>query len=213
MWIVPDARLIGQAPTLYNELSGGINTNLPLSDAMRLAVLAKDIPLASIKQGVINYTMMQDGSVDLNGQQLAILRPYPDKIRELVDSIFGGGTMQPLTTGTIGEKMQAEAARVVVINGAGMAGMASKTSDYLKAQGMNVTGYGNTGDYPDSYKSPFPDRTIMIVHAGKPYAMQYLMALMKVNSSSQTIVDYNPNSPEDIVLALGNDWGSNNPMP
>jgi LCP family protein required for cell wall assembly len=205
--------LIGQAPTLYNELSGGINTNLPLSDAMRLAVLAKDIPLASIKQGVINYTMMQDGSVDLNGQQLAILRPYPDKIRELVDSIFGGGTMQPLTTGTIGEKMQAEAARVVVINGAGMAGMASKTSDYLKAQGMNVTGYGNTGDYPDSYKSPFPDRTIMIVHAGKPYAMQYLMALMKVNSSSQTIVDYNPNSPEDIVLALGNDWGSNNPMP
>ena len=43
--------LISQAPTLYNELSGGINTNLPVSDAMRLAVLAKDIPLDSIQTG------------------------------------------------------------------------------------------------------------------------------------------------------------------
>ena len=109
--------------------------------------------------------------------------------------------------------MKAEAARVVVINGTGVSGMALKTSDYLKAQGMNVTGYGNTGDYPDSYNSPFPSRTTIIVHAGKPYAMQYLMALMKVNNPGQTIVEFNPNSPEDIIVALGYDWGSNNPMP
>jgi hypothetical protein len=43
--------------------------------------------------------------------------------------------------------------------------------------------------------------------------MQYLSALMKVDSSSQTLVDFNPNSPDDIVVALGYDWGSNNPMP
>jgi len=205
--------LISQAPSLYNELSGGINTNLPVTDAMRLAVLAKDIPLNSIKQGVINYTMMQDGFTTLNGQQLAILRPYPDKIRELVDSIFGSGSMQPLATGTLVEKMQAEAARVVVTNGTGVAGMALKTSEYLKTQGMNVTGSGNTSDYPDTYSSPFPSRTIIIVHSGKPYAMQYLMALMKIKASNQTIVKVTPNSPEDIILALGGDWASNNPMP
>jgi polyisoprenyl-teichoic acid--peptidoglycan teichoic acid transferase len=205
--------LISQTPALYNELSGGINTNLPVADAMRLAVLAKDIPLNSIKQGVIDYTMMQDGFTNVNGQQLAILRPYPDKIRELVDNVFGGGSMQPLASGTIEQKMQAEAARVVVINGTGVAGMALKTSDYLKTQGLNVTGYGNIGDYPDTYKPPFPSRTTIIVHAGKPYVLQYLMALMKVSSSSQTIVDFNANAPEDIVVALGYDWGSTNPMP
>jgi hypothetical protein len=43
--------------------------------------------------------------------------------------------------------------------------------------------------------------------------MQYLMALMKVNNPGQTIVEFNPNSPEDIIVALGYDWGSNNPMP
>ncbi len=204
--------LISQAPTLYNELSGGINTNLTLNDAMQLAMLAKDIPLESIQKGVIDYTMMQDGTTILDGLPSAILRPYPDKIRELVDTIFGGGTMQPMATGTAEEKMKAEAARVVVINGTGITGMAARTSDYLKSQGMNVIGFGNTGDYPDKYYSPFNNRTIIIVHAGKPYAMQYLMAQMKFNSTSQIIVDFNPNAPEDIIVALGNDW-SNPPIP
>ena len=205
--------LISQAPTLYNQLSGGINTNLSLNDAMRLAVLAKDIPLDSIKQGVINYTMMQDGFYDLNGQQLAILRPYPDKIRELVDSIFGGGSRQPMMTGTPEENMKAEAARVVIVNGSGVSGMASQTADYLKAQGMNVTGFGNTGDYPDNYYSPFPSRTIIIVHSGKPYAMQYLSSVLNINSPSQTIISFDPNAPEDILVALGTDWAANNPLP
>jgi len=199
--------LMAQAPTLYSELSGGIDTNLSLNDAMRLAMLAKDIPLENIQKGVIDYTMMQDGFYTLNGQKLAILRPFPDKIRELVDKIFGGGTMQPMASGTVEEKMKDEAARVVVINGTGLTGMAALTTDYLKAQGMNVSDFGNTGDYPDKYYSPFPDRTIIIVHAGKPYAMQYLMALMKFNSSRQIKVDFNPEAPEDIVLALGSDWG------
>jgi LCP family protein required for cell wall assembly len=205
--------LISKAPLLYNELSGGIKTYLTLNDDLRLAMLAKDIPLENIQKGVIDYNMMQDGFYNLNGQQLAILRPYPDKIRELVDKIFGSGSMQPMASGTVEEKMQAEAARVVVINGSGVAGMAARTFDYLKMQGMNVTGFGNTGDYPDKYYSPFPDRTILIVHAGKLYAMQYLMALMQFNRTSQIIVDFKPDAPEDIVVALGYDWGSTNPMP
>ncbi len=205
--------LLTQVGPLYTELSSGVSTNLSSDDIIRLGLLAKDIPIDSIQQGVIDYTMMQDGTYTLDGQVLDILRPYPDKIRELVDRIFGGGTMQPMASGTAQEKMQAEAARVVVINGTGVSGMAANTSDYLKAQGMNVIGFGNTGDYPDKYYSPFPNRTTIIVHAGKPYAIQYLMALMNFDSSSQIIVDFNPNAPEDIVVALGYDWNSNNPMP
>jgi LCP family protein required for cell wall assembly len=205
--------LIGQAPTLYAELSGGINTNLSLNDALRLAVLAKDIPLDSIKRGVIDYTMMQDGTYDLNGQQLAILRPYPDKIRELVDNIFGSGSRQPMASGTLEENMKAEAARIVVVNGSGVSEMASRTAQYLQAQGMNVIAFGNTSDYPDSYYNPFPSRTVIIVHAGKPYAMQYLTSVLNLNSPSQTIIDFNPDAPEDILVALGQDWGANNPLP
>ena len=133
-------------------------------------MLAKDIPLDSIHTGVIDYTMMQDGEYDLNGQTLAVLRPYPDKIRELVDKIFGAGSMNPMASGTLEENMQAEAARVVVVNGSGVTGMAETTFNYLKTLGINATAFGNTGDYPDKYYSPFPNRTLIIVHAGKPYA-------------------------------------------
>ncbi len=205
--------LMAKAPTLYSELSSGITTNLSLNDAMRLAVLAKDIPMDSIQRGVIDYTMMQDATYNLDGQELAVLRPYPDQIRELVDTIFGSGTMQPMAGGTLEENMKAEAARIIVINGSGVNGMASLTSDYLISQGMNVTAFGNDFDYPDQYNNPYPYRTILIVHAGKPYAMQYLMGLMRFDSVSQIIVDFDPNAPADIMVGLGVDWGSSNPMP
>ncbi len=72
--------LVGQAVPLYNEISSGVHANLSLDDILRLAMLAKDIPLASIQQGVIDYTMMQDGKTVVNGMEVAILRPFPDKI-------------------------------------------------------------------------------------------------------------------------------------
>jgi hypothetical protein len=36
--------------------------------------------------------------------------------------------------------------------------------------------------------------------------MRYLMSLMKFNSSSQILIDFNADAPEDIIVALGIDW-------
>jgi hypothetical protein len=205
--------LVGEAPSLYNELSSGINTNLSFNDAMRLAVLVKDFPLDNIQRGVIDYTMMEDGTYNLNGQEIAVLRPYPDKIRELTDQIFGGGTMKPFASGSLEENMRAEAARVVVINGSGIGGYAERASDYLKSVGMNVIGFGNEGDYPDNYNYPYPYRTILILHSGKPYAMQYLKSFLGFDSVNQVVFDFNPDAAADIVIALGQDMASINPIP
>jgi LCP family protein required for cell wall assembly len=205
--------MVAQSTSIYNDISDGVHTNMSLPDALKLARLAYELPRENIKTGVIDYTMMEDGFFMLNGQQLAVLRPYPDKIRDLVDQIFGGGSMKPMATGDATQLMQAEAAKVVVVNGSGVAGMAQKTYDFLQGQGMNVIKYGNTTDYPDKYYSPFPDRTLLIVHAGKPYAMNYLSALAQFNTDSQIIVDFNPSAPEDIILALGYDWANSNPVP
>jgi hypothetical protein len=206
--------LVTQAGPLYSQISSGVHTNLSLDDILRLAMLAKDIPGGSIKQGVIDYTMMQDGKTVVNGQSVDILRPYPDKIRDLVDKIFGGGSLAPAAKGNPTQLMQQEAASVLVINGSGTTGIAQKTADYLKGLGVNVTGAGNMAAYPEKYKSPpLPDRTMLIVHAGKPYAMKYLMALMKFNSDNQLLFDINPTAPADIVLVVGMDWVNSNPMP
>jgi hypothetical protein len=206
--------LVTQAGPLYAELSSGVHTNLSLDDILRLGMLAKDIPLDSIHPGVINYTMMTDAKYDLNGQTLDVLRPFPDKIRELVDQVFGGGSLKPTASGDPIQLMQQEAARVLVINGSGVEGIAGKTFDYLKTQGMNVTESGNMADHPDKYYfPPLSERTMIIVHAGKPYAMKYLMELMKFDSANQLIVDFNPEATADITLAVGADWAYSNPMP
>ncbi len=199
-------RLMASVPTLYDQLSAGIHTNMSLNDALRLAVLVKDLPRENIKWGVIDYTMANLGSVVVNGQTLSILRPYPDAIRNLVDSIFGGGAPMPMATGDLTQKMQAEAARVAVVNGAGVEGLAARASDYLKGQGMNIVAYGNTGDYPAPYNYPFPSRTVLIVRGESLYAMQYIQSVMAFDTPSQIIFDYDPASSVDLIIALGSDY-------
>ena len=210
---LPD--IFSKAVPIYNEISSGVHTDLSLNDMLRLGMLVKDIPLNSIQQGLIDYTMMTDVKyTDHNGQTLDVLRPFPDKIRELVDQVFGGGSLKPMASGDPAQLMQQEAARVLVINGSGVDGIAAKTADYLKSQGMNVTGSGNMIDNPDKYYyPPLPERTMLIVHAGKPYAMNYLMALMKFDSANQLVMDFNPAASADITIAVGADWANSNPMP
>ena len=43
--------LLAQAPQIYDTFSAGVHTNMSLEDAMKLAVLAEDIPIESIKRG------------------------------------------------------------------------------------------------------------------------------------------------------------------
>jgi len=205
--------LVAQAPTLYQELSGGFETNLPLNDALQLAVLAMEIPLDQIHMGILDYTMSAPAQITVNGTLEDILRPYPDKIREEVETIFGSGAMQPMATGDDAQKMQEEAASVFVINGSDFNGLASSTADYLKSQGMDVVGIGSTGDYPGEPFTwpPLPDRSMFIVHAGKPYTAKYLMALMGYDSQNQLVVAFDPNAPADIVLVVGNDWANTMP--
>lgn len=198
--------LVASAPDLYNQMSSGINTNMSLNDALRLAVLVKDLPRDNIKWGTIDYTMADIGTIYHNGENQSIMRPYPDAIRNLVDSIFDSGAMIPLAEGDITAKMQAEAARVAVVNGAGVEGLAARTAEYLQGQGMNVVGFGNTGDYPAPYNYPFPSRTILIVHGESLYAMQYIQTVMAFDTPSQIVFDYNPDAPADLIIALGSDY-------
>ena len=197
------AKLAAAAPGLYQDVSKGIHANMDLTDALKLAALAREIPKDSITLKVIDYTMMAPTKAP-DGTD--ILRPFPDKIRVLRDDVFGTGALRPAAVGDPTQLVKDEAARVAVVNGTGTTGLAKNTADYLTAQGMNVTGYGNTTEYPDNYKSPFPNQTIIIVHAGKPYAMKYLSDLMKFTNDNQIVVNFDPNAKADIIIALGYDW-------
>jgi len=198
--------LLGKANQFYDEFSAGIKTNMPFETALQLGVLARDIPVESIKQGVIDYTMVSLDNVTLGGQNASIMKPFPDKIRELRDQIFtSGGPLSPLAQGDPVALMQADGARVRLLNGSFTSGLDVTTGNYFLAQGVPVTEVGAANQ---TY-----DNTIIILYSPKLYTLKYFQAVFGVTSSTQIRIQPDPTSPVDVEVRLGNDWANNNPMP
>ena len=135
--------LILQAPQMYSELSSGIHTNMSLEDAIKLAMLGKDIDPASIKTGIIDTSMVTFDNTVLGGQAASVMKPIADKIRVLRDEIFtSSGPLSPMAQGDPVSLMQAEEARVRVVDGTFTPGLDQRAGAWFQAQGMNVTEVG-----------------------------------------------------------------------
>lgn len=198
-------QLLQKAPTLYNELSSGINTNLNFDQALRLGMLAIQIPEENINRGLIgtehvNFAKTPDGSQD-------VLKPLPEKIRILRDEIFTSeGPIGPSAgDGDMLEMALAENARISVRNGTLTGGLAGRTAEYLRGLGLNIpeelVGDGEASFY-----------TTIIDHTGNPFTLGYLVETMGI-SANKIYIRYEPGNPTDVELILGNDWANNNPMP
>jgi LCP family protein required for cell wall assembly len=191
-------KLLTQAPTLFAEFSSGVHTNLSLEDAIKLAVLAKGIPLENIKQGVIDNNMAIFANTTLDGVPASVLRPVPDLIRILRDEIFTvNGPASPLAQGNLVALMQSEAARVRVTNNTYTAELARRTANFLQAQGVQVTEIGvPTGD---------ASQTMLVLYSPKLYTLKFLTELFGL-SSTQILMKPDPTASVDIEIRLGEDW-------
>ncbi len=78
--------LVKKAPALYQELSSGIRTNLALDDMIALSWLAIRVNKDNIVTGVIAPPKMVGFYTRPDGA--SVLRPIPDQIRILRDTIF-----------------------------------------------------------------------------------------------------------------------------
>ena len=198
--------LIAKAPALYQELASGIHTNLTLDQIIRLAVLAESIDRARIHQAVIdNNDVMESYSSD--GQ--AILIPIPDRIRIRRDEIYAN-IAPPVTettqvvAGDPVKLMKGENASIAVRNGSAQSGLANRTADYFKQQGLNVVDQSNADQ---SYET-----SLIYVYTSKPYTVRYLADLMKI-PNSRIFNKFNPDSKFDVEVILGVDWAYKNPLP
>lgn len=192
------SKLLTQAPALYTEFSSGIHTNLSLEDAIKLAVLASDIPLENIRQGVIDNNMAVFAETTLDGVPASVLRPVPDLIRVLRDEIFTiDGPVSPLAQGDLVTLMQSESARVRVTNNTYTAELARRTANFLQAQGVQVTEIGvPTGD---------ASQTMLIIYSPRLYSLKYLTELFGL-TSYQIVMKPDPTASVDIEIRLGEDW-------
>jgi hypothetical protein len=195
--------LISRAPRIYEQLAAGVQTNLTLEQSIQLAWLVQQIPEEEILRGAIGTDHVTFGKSP-DGDD--VLKPRPQQIRILRDEIFAtAGLASPALAGADPQElMQSENARVSVMNGAGVPGLATRTSEYLASQGVNVV---NTGDAPEQYGA-----TTIISYTGNPYTIYYLVELMGI-SENKIYIRFDPASQVDVEVILGYDWANNNSMP
>jgi LCP family protein required for cell wall assembly len=193
-----------KSKALYDEFSAGVHTNLSLDEVFKLAWLAQQIPEDKIKKGIIAPPKQVSLVTQSDGSQ--VLKPITEQIRLLRDEIFtdtgpaspAAANMDPV------DLMKTEAAKVGVRNGTVTAGLAARTSEYLKSLGVNVTQADNAQQVKNYTEITF--------YNGKPYTVKYLVDLMKIDPIRIHYVD-DPTSPVDVLVVLGADWAAKNPMP
>lgn len=189
--------VIAKAPILYAELAEGVKTNMTLEQAIRLGLLAKDIPLESIRKGAIGEEQIVFFTTPTGDQ---VLKPRPDAIRVLRDYVFGTVELSsPLSSMTPEERVTAENAIVALLNGSYTEGLAAKTADYLRSLGLN-TPAENIGNAAEAVTF-----TTIIDYTGNPYTVQMLAQTLGVQEN-RVILQYNPNSSVDVEVVLGSDW-------
>jgi len=163
-----------------------------------LSVLAKDISPKNIKNAVIDDSMLAFDNVILGGLNASIMKPLPDKIRVLRDQVFStGGPASPIAQGDTATLMQADGARVRVLNGTSTDQLSTQTQSYLLGQGVQVTEIG---------KTKLASRTVIVLYAPKLYTLQFLRETFGVTSSTQLLIKPDPSETVDIEVRLGKDW-------
>lgn len=189
--------LIANAPQMYQELSYGIHTNMPFEDALKLAVLGKDISRDNIKTGVIDTTMVTFDNTTLGGQNASIMKPISDKIRVLRDEIFTStGPLSPIAQGDVVALMRDELARVRVLDGTFTPGLDQRAGTYFQSQGLNVTEVGSAAE---AYT-----QTMIVVYGSKLYTVKYLQSTYGITDNQIRFVS-DPTSSVDVEIRLGSD--------
>jgi LCP family protein required for cell wall assembly len=201
--------LIASAPAIYKDVSDGVQTNMSFDQAVQILVLITQIPRENFNTYNITYEMAEPTTVSTfdEGTQY-ILRPFPEKIRALRDQVFAtdGVAAAPIVTGNEDplKLAMAENARISLYNGTASGGLAEETQAYLLNQGLNVIEIGSASE---GYTY-----TTIVVYNSTPYTLAYLAEITNV-PSTRIFNKYDPNKNTDIIVFLGSDWASDNPMP
>jgi LCP family protein required for cell wall assembly len=189
------AKLIVQAPQLWRTFQDNVKTNLPIEDAMELALLIKEIPKENIQTAILDYNYVYNETTP-DGRQ--VLVPLRNEIRALRDELFAFPAAPTPVLEDLPQLMVQENARVAIYNGTVVFGLAADTQSYLQNLDVNVTEVGNA----DS--SVYPTSQI-IDYGSHPQTVNFLIQEMQIpplNLSNESL----PAGNYDVLVIVGNDW-------
>ncbi len=202
-WQLPEL-LATKSDQLFDIIQRAVKTNLTIPDIMKLAWTVVDLDVWYVKRAVIAppEQVLYEKSTD--GQQ--ILVPIPDRIREARDTIFayefGSGATITDAYYTREERLRDEGAKVTIINGSTVPGIAERTAEYLQQFGLQIVSIaGGTTGYANALE----------IRGSTPYAAQFLKDIMGIPTSSVTM-NYTPGSDVDLIVTITDAWANSNPM-
>lgn len=195
--------LIPRLPGLYRDLSSNVETNLTLNQLITLAWAVRDINPQSVQARVIREPVV---TADLNDRNQYILVPDLGLIREMwleMQSIVATPIPEPTREPSPQEYLEAENASIRVLNATSSPGLASETADFLVANGINVSEFGNA--------AKFKDQTLIYDYSGNPHTVRAILNLMGYNDT-RLFYKSDPSTTVDVEIVLGADWVMENTM-
>ncbi len=206
--------LLLKLPELMRTFSDSVETDIPVDQAIQLAQMAMDWDLSTVETAVIDDSMTVRHFTETGAD---VLLPLNDKVRALMDRMFGEGETPtpaaPVATpqemdqalqearrqaeaqsrqAALQQQLAAEGARIVVLNGTGQPDLATQVADYLRNFGFNIVAWG------DADRSDYA-QTVLVDYTGKEFTVSQLVGLFQVRPEN---VRRSPTLKDDLDVRL-----------
>ena len=194
-------RLISRMPTLLNALSESLQTDMPMSQQITLANLARKLNTDNIRQLILDESMVE-ATILTSGAY--VLMPKLDVIQPAVQTFFNPEAAPPPDPNAdLRSELAKENARIAVLNGTATPDLALRVGEWLTAQGFIVVGYGEAdrADY---------EQTQMIDYGDKPFTAQQLIKLFAIEDENIR-PGAGSNDQSDIQVIIGADFNIPSP--
>ena len=188
-------QLLTRAPQIWQTFQSNVRTNMTPTEAIQLALLAQDIPRDQIRTAVIDFNYVY---LDTTPDGDDVLVPLRDNIRALRDELFAPPAVPTPSVDNLQALVSTEDARVAIINGTPVFGLAGRTETFLNRKGINVTEIGNAdaATYPSTRIIDYGS------HENTTLYLSQLMGVPPLNINNGTA----PDGDYDVLIILGNDW-------
>lgn len=181
--------VIPKLPSLMGTLLDTVQTDIPPTEVLRLARLAKEIGADGVSTLVIDEKLatpfIGEGGADL-------LMPKKAEIRKAIGALMADPVVKE------------EGARIEVVNGTDQAGLAAKTGEYLTDQGFNVTRLANAD------RSDYKSTQILLLSSNKKGTANLLAETLRVGTEAvvpqPATSTGGTNNSADIRVILGQDF-------
>ena len=193
--------ILPKLPSLISQFRDSVKTDLSANEIIALARVASQVESENITSRSIDEKMITPWLTPQGGD---VLIPKREEIKKLVEEMFGPvaqataepGNPTPVPTphqsAEERARLQAEGARIEVLNGTNTKGLAGRTRTYLTSLGYDVVTIGDAGRY--DYKE-----TVIVYYAEKRYTQQSLIKLFGVRPENVRLA---PSARMDVDIRV-----------